>query len=453
MKQASEENVLEVKRREGLSLSGELWQFAWAPDGQHFATLTEHGWIVWSWPQALEVDKGIGTSLAWSSRGELTVARGSTATTGAIPVGLRQWEVRFPSDVQSLAWSDTGEILLASLQDGPLFLISRPAPAASHIVTGASAPFVPGPDSVVAYVRSDAVVIGKVVAPEPAPTPPVEESEPRRPALEELAKLEVSGVPTSMAWSPDGRILALATPERLELCFDPLGPKPSVLVRDLPRVASLAFMPRAPLLALAGPWPMQALRTDTWDSVNLVDADGGVELGEASSVHFHPEESTIAVVSADRRSVGFYGPTNIAWAKRATSDGDSARKSQGEVTRGGVTIPPTDHGWSVGQSVTLLRRRPTPAPAIIAPRDLPVLAHHLVLTGHADPELLQYLTADQFASAVRSSLGTNVENLSELVERARADEPAPHPLWLAWIRTVRSKELTQTASELASALA
>ena len=94
-----------------------------------------------------------------------------------------------------------------------------------------------------------------------------------------------------------------------------------------------------------------------------------------------------------------------------------------------------------------------PPPTVLTARDLPLLAYHLVLAGHARPDLLQDFSPDNFDEAIsraQPNVSSAATAAATLLTAARSATDQPQPLWLAWVRTARKADLENAAGQLSS---
>jgi hypothetical protein len=112
--------------------------------------------------------------------------------------------------------------------------------------------------------------------------------------------------------------------------------------------------------------------------------------------------------------------------------------------------------WACQRTLLFLRgpdtdpnSRAQPVPNL-AVSDLPLLAYHLVLAGHARPDLLQDFTPTTLLDAIQrvSPRASPTEAASVALRSAKSAREQPNPLWLAWVNTTRKAELANATIQL-----
>jgi hypothetical protein len=100
--------------------------------------------------------------------------------------------------------------------------------------------------------------------------------------------------------------------------------------------------------------------------------------------------------------------------------------------------------------VPTARSASSPLPVELSGSDLPLLVHHLVLSGHGRPDLLQDFAPTPLRDAIKRAQphATLQESVSQLLQVAKAASHQPDPVWLGWVRTVRATDLENAAAQL-----
>ncbi len=294
---------------------------AFSPDGKLLVTCANAGdsvfvWDVQTWQQRNILSASSPESVAFSPDGSVLAVASSanmssmSGNSVLLPVlvfdvqtgeelAVLQAHMRY---VRSVAFSADGTVLASASDDGTVVLWSIPPAAVQAATPTVAAPTATLPAVTVAPGAPQPTVAA--VAPTPAPVALVPTALPAAKALPVISPANATqvqpvarlgrGAINGLAWSPDGKTIALAG--GIGVWFvDPANPSaPPRLVATKNSVASVAFSPDSSLLAAGGDTGAWLLDMKTEQpAVQFQDRSG------ITSVAFSPDGTLVATGSWD----------------------------------------------------------------------------------------------------------------------------------------------------------